>query len=60
MMDKKTLKKLEEGIEAAETMFREFMEPSTNIEGQYAIYMAQKPKIKAARKALALIASQAA
>jgi hypothetical protein len=51
-MDEKLKAKIIAALDAADTMYAEFMTPSTDISGQYHIYKSVYPKVKAARKAL--------
>jgi hypothetical protein len=51
-MDEKLKAKIIAGLDAAQTMHDEFMEPSTDMRGQYDIFKAAYAKVKAARKAI--------
>lgn len=51
-MDQKLLAKLDAALDAADTMYVEFMDASCSIAEQIPIYKAAHAKVKAARKAL--------
>lgn len=51
-MDAKLRAKPEAALDAADTMYNEFMDASCTVADQYHIYKAAGAKVKAARKAL--------
>ena len=51
-MDEKLRQKILAGLNAADTMYNEVMEPTTDMRGQYDIFKAAYKHVKAARKAL--------
>jgi hypothetical protein len=51
-VDRKLLVKIEAALDAADTMYNEFMEATCCVADQYHIYKAAGAKVRAARKAL--------
>jgi hypothetical protein len=57
-MTPKEKAKLEAALDAADTMYAEFMEASCQVIDQVAIYKAAHAKVKAARKVLSSLGGQ--